>query len=637
AAHDFGYVSLSELTARSERVFATLERLERYRGHLLNWYDTRTLRPLPPLYISTVDSGNLAGHLIALAQGYLGLEQAPIIGPAALAGLQDALMLARDHLGEDDPLRERLAEVERLLDASPESLRGYRERLRQVLERTEELRPSGVAADWLRAARRQARAHLEDLETLAGGEMESDGPVPTLADLAAREGAAARLLERQAAIIAQARDLALGMDFRFLYDETRRIFVIGYNVGEGRRDNSFYDLLASESRLASFVAIAKGDVPKEHWFHIGRTFTPAAGPATLMAWSGTMFEYLMPQLVMATFPETLLDATVRGAVAAQIAYGARKGVPWGISESAFNSRDLAMNYQYRAFGVPGLGLKSGLANDLVVAPYATVLALSVQPHAAVENLRRLIDLGMWGAYGLYEAVDFTPERLPPGQQRAIVRSFMVHHQGMSLVALDNALHDAVMQRRFHQEPMIRATEPLLHEKIPQSAPIQLPEDVAEAPAVVLPVVPTSRQFASPGTATPYTHLLGGPIYSVVLTNAGGGASFYKGLAVTRWRPDGARDCWGSFIYLRDARSGLAWSAGYQPLRREGQHYRVRFSLEKAEFVQQIGGIETRMEVTVSPEDPAEVRRITLTNLGAAPRELEVTSYAELVLAPPMAE
>jgi cellobiose phosphorylase len=637
AAYDFGYVSLSELTARSERVFATLERLERYRGHLLNWYDTRTLRPLPPLYVSTVDSGNLAGHLIALAQGYLGLEQAPIIGPAALAGLQDALMLARDHLEEDDPLRERLAEVERLLDAPPESLRGYRERLRQVLERTEELRPSGVAADWLRAARRQARAHLEDLETLAGGEMESDGPVPTLADLAARERAAARLLERQAAIIAQARDLALGMDFRFLYDETRRIFVIGYNVSEGRRDNSFYDLLASESRLASFVAIAKGDVPKEHWFHLGRTFTPAAGPATLMAWSGTMFEYLMPQLVMATFPETLLDATVRGAVAAQIAYGAHKGVPWGISESAFNSRDLAMNYQYRAFGVPGLGLKSGLANDLVVAPYATVLALSVRPHAAVENLRRLIDLGMWGAYGLYEAVDFTPERLPPGQQRAIVRLFMVHHQGMSLVALDNVLHDAIMQRRFHQEPMIRATEVLLHEKIPQSAPIQLPEDVAEAPAVVLPVVPTSRQFASPGTATPYTHLLGGPIYSVALTNAGGGASFYNGLAVTRWRPDGTRDCWGSFIYLRDARSGLAWSAGYQPLRREGQHYRVRFSLEKAEFVQQIAGIETRMEVTVSPEDPAEVRRITLTNLGAAPRELEVTSYAELVLAPPMAE
>jgi cyclic beta-1,2-glucan synthetase len=634
AAHDLGYIGVAELTARTERALAAIERLERFRGHLLNWYDTQTLRPLPPAYVSTVDSGNLAGSLVALRQGYFALAAAPLASPAILAGLADALALLEQQLPADEhAARPQIARLAALLDGTPTTVREYRTLLEAAAALAAEL--EHASPEWGTRLAAQIHSALDDLDMVPQGY--TDLPPPSLAELAETSADAAELLERHRRIAATCAELVAEMDFEFLFDDRRELFVIGYNVADGRRDGSYYDLLASESRLGSFLAIAGGEVPQEHWFRLGRALTAVGLNAALVSWSGTMFEYLMPLIWMRRFPETLLDATYDAVVARQIAYGKEHGVPWGISESAYNARDPAMNYQYRAFGVPGLGLKTGLAEDLVIAPYATVLALPVRPAEALANLRRLLDDEMFGAYGLYEAADYTPGRLPPGQKRAIIRSYMAHHQGMSLLTLANMLHDNIMQRRFHADPSVQAATTLLQERVPDSRPIPLAQETAAETQVAFAAPPAPRQFTTPHTSTPYTHLLSNGRYSVMLTNGGGGASFFEDLAVTRWRSDATRDHWGSFIYVRDARSGALWSTAYQPTRHDPQRYQVTYSLDKAEFRQQFAAIETRMDVVVSPEDPVELRRVTLTNLSAAPRELEVTSYAEVLLATPAAD
>jgi cyclic beta-1,2-glucan synthetase len=335
-------------------------------------------------------------------------------------------------------------------------------------------------------------------------------------------------------------------DYDFLYDPSRHLLAIGYNVGERRQDASFYDLLASEARLGSFVAIAQGHLPQESWFALGRLLTVAAGESTLLSWSGSMFEYLMPLLVMPTYDNTLLDQTYRTAVARQIEYGKLRGVPWGVSESGYNTVDLHLNYQYRAFGVPGLGLKRWLAEDLVIAPYASALALMVAPEAACRNLQRLAASGFEGRYGFYEAIDYTPSRLPRGQTSALVRSFMAHHQGMSFLSLAYLLLDRPMQRRFTSAPMFQATALLLQERIPKTPSFYLhatgePTDIRTTSSAQEAEI---RVFTSPDTPIPEVKLLSNSRYHVMVTNAGGGYSRWKDLAVTRWHEDTTRDHWG---------------------------------------------------------------------------------------------
>ncbi len=438
------------------------------------------------------------------------------------------------------------------------------------------------------------------------------------------------------------------MNFRFLYDRQRQIFAIGYRLadaeGPGRLDPSFYDLLASEARLASFVAIAKGDVPDSHWFHLGRLLTSVDGASTLLSWSATLFEYLMPQLVMRNYPETLLAQSCRSAVRRQIEYGRQGGVPWGISESGFNAVDRHGNYQYKAFGVPGLGLKRGLGDDLVVAPYATALAAMIDPTRAAQNFRRLAREGAEGPYGFYEAVDYTHRgaavsdeaaltRLRnTGPQGTVVRSFLAHHQGMTLVSLANTLLDDVMVRRFHADPRVQATTLLLQERVPRHAPITQPRP-AEATRVsaAIPAV-ALRRFRSPHTRYPHAQFLSNGAYVTVVTNAGGGASLCRGKAVTRYREDATRDPGSQFLYLRDVRSGSVWSATYQPTAREPEEYLVTFQAERVVFRRKDDDIATQLDIAVSTEDDVEVRRLSVTNLSDRPRELEITSYGEIALA-----
>ncbi|MCE5265265.1 MAG: cyclic beta 1-2 glucan synthetase [Deltaproteobacteria bacterium] len=662
AAYDFGYLSAGQLIERTGNAFHTMEALDRYQGHFYNWYDTRSLKPLPPLYVSSVDSGNLAGHLLTLRPGLLAIPDQKILGPRFFTGLGDTLKVLSDIAaatpGMTIPLP--LGKFEELLhatiDSPPVSLAAAGRCFDQLAASAAEAAaafadPGNPLQEWTRALNGQCRAALDELAFFHPG---TDGPprpddpgekdgIPTLRQLA-RSGkgteAGRQAGERMAAIERLARQCGklAQIEYGFLFDKARHLLAIGYNVAERRQDPSFYDLLASEARLSSFVAIAQGKLPQESWFALGRLLTTAGGEPILLSWSGSMFEYLMPLLVMPTYEHTLLDQTMKAAVARQIEYGHQRGVPWGSSESGYNAIDVHQNYQYRAFGVPGLGLKRGLAEDLVIAPYASAMALMVAPEEACRNLERLAAEGLAGRYGLYEAIDYTPSRLPRGQTGAVVRSFMSHHQGMSLLALASLLLDRPMQRRFESEPQFQATLLLLQERIPKATAFyahtaELPNIRPDAGAPDTSI----RVFASPNTPVPEVQLLSNGRYHVMVTSAGGGYSRWKELAVTRWREDSTCDPWGTFCYLRDAESGEFWSTACQPIPDLTDRYEAIFSEGRAEFRRRDHGFDTHTEIAVSPEDDIELRRVTITNNSGRRRTIDVTSYAEVVLAPPAAD
>ena len=637
-ASDFGWAGTSETVARLEATFATMRRLQRHRGHFYNWYDTRELRALDPRYVSSVDSGNLAAHLIALANTCREWIVVPVAARLSWVGVEDALQLAREAFHEvPNELRTHtIAAVhfKQALDALVAALA------------ESEAQPSDLAARMGRTA--ALAATLADIARVLAGELgEGVGGDTLFWTEAAQRSIASRqkdlnlddealrdLRQRLAILESTAREMSDAMQFGFLLDPERRLLSIGYRANEGTLDPSCYDLLASEARLASFVAIAKNDVPTRHWFRLGRAVTPVGHGAALISWSGSMFEYLMPSLVMRAPFGSLLEQTNRLVVQRQIQYGVELGVPWGISESAYNARDLELTYQYSNFGVPGLGLKRGLSENAVIAPYATALAAMVDPERAALNFASLIAIGARGRYGLYEALDYTRSRLPEGAQVAIVRAFMAHHQGMSVVAIANVLFDGRMRERFHAEPRIQATELLLQERAPRDVSVAHPraEEVGTAARVSDVPLPEARRLRTPHEATPQTHLLSNGRYAVMLTGAASGSSRWHDLAVTRWREDLTRDDSGSYFFLRDIESGGVWSAGYQPSGVEPDRFEANFTEDRAEYLRTDAAITTILEVIVSPEDDAEVRRVSIVNAGNRMRDLEVTSYSELVLA-----
>jgi len=722
AACDFGWTGIFDTIERLNTTFSSMNRLERFRGHFYNWYDTLDLRPLEPKYVSSVDSGNLAGDLIALGSACREMIGGPVVSPRWLVGIADALELTRQSLGalSDDKrthtvsrrqLDEEIDAAAALLQSAPLTPPAIAVRLKELalnadtiadIARTligERAGPVAIGVlTWVEAMRASIRSHQHDVERLMpwASLLTGDGPhlgaasdshwlaplhrelapllgsVSAVADLPARCDAAirilrsyrlelaaqqphvesvaqldvlldafehsageARMLERRLAGLSDlAQQVFEAMDFGFLYDPQRQLLSIGYRVADGSLDSNCYDLLASEARLASFIAIAKGDVPVRHWFRLGRDMTPVDRGSALISWSGSMFEYLMPLLLMREPLGGLLDQTSHLVVRRQIEYGSELGIPWGVSESAFNARDLELTFQYAGFGVPGLGLKRGLSEDFVVAPYATGLATMVDAKAAVQNFSRLAAAGGLGPYGWYEALDYTRSRIPEGKAVAIVRAYMAHHQGMTLVAIANTLHNGSMRTRFHSEPIVQATELLLQERIPRDVIVARPrsEEVAAAATARELAVPISRRFHSPQERIPKTHLLSNGRYGVMITAAGSGYSRWLDLAVTRWHEDVTCDSWGSYVFLRDAESGQVWSAGYQPSGVAPDTYDVMFCEDRAEITRRDGSITTTMEVAVSQDTDAEVRRVSVINLGSRHREIELTSYAEVVLA-----
>ncbi|MGC4087889.1 MAG: glucoamylase family protein [Polyangiaceae bacterium] len=712
AARDFGFVSLAELCRRIDRTLGTLERLEKRNGHILNWYETNTLRPLEPQYVSTVDSGNLAGYLWTLRESSADMARARLLDEAALEAARDALHLCAEQLGRgkahDSDFTRRVAAFDRRLaealqrfggdapadyallcelatgsallassdfrDADAEA-RYWLEQAATALQQSREevaalapflklldsaptlLQGGALGEAWAELRHRSCRAlSLSSLATIASelgprvAELgrHVDAAATSASERAATlvflqevgvalqlaEQASSKQVEALSLLGARAGALGDGMDFRFLFDEERCLFSIGYNVGSMRLDGSHYDLLASEARLASLLSVAKGDAPQEHWFRAGRPRTVVGSRGVLLSWSGSMFEYLMPLLVTDAYSDTLLDETYESCVFAQRKYAAEKGVPWGISEAAYNVMDLSMTYQYRAFGVPGLGLKAGLGEDLVVAPYATALALLVEPKLAAQNLRALSKEGLdAGLYGFYESIDYTPAHLPPGRRSVIVKAYMAHHQGMTLVALDNVLHGMPMRRRFHAEPRIKASALLLEERLPTTAPVVEVRATQIAPP--LPSEPEVYTAEHVGLGAPgqRVHLLGHGELSTLVAASGAGFTSWKGLDVNRFREDAALDPGGVYVYVRDRARDALWSAAHLPTARGADFYDAAFHIDRVAIHRRDGAIETLTEIVVSPEHPAEVRRITLTNHGDSDTELDITTYTELSLAP----
>lgn len=707
AARDFGWLGLIDTVGRLEATLSALSILPRWHGHFYNWYDTQDLHVLEPQYVSTVDSGNLAGHLLTLSEACREMLSRPLDFKAALTGLADSHQLLATELlkinhekrTQTVTLKELQLKVDKLgmlLLFLPSSTLDWNRHWLQLtlcseslldlahafaVERGDEEHSEVLA--WASLLCADIKSHRQDMENLlpwlsfSGALLADTGQAPDteavnrlglslqtpLAETQSRYDQALILLQasenqwlpaaelkrlvmalkaakkqvselcqRLNGIISLADGLFRDMDFNCLYDPQRQLLSLGYRVNEGSLDPSYYDLLASEARLASFVAIAKRDIPKANWFHLGRRLTNVSQGQVLLSWSGSMFEYLMPSLVTFTPRYSLLDRTCRSTIKRQIEYGKEREVPWGVSESAFNSRDLGLTYQYSAFGVPGLGMKRGLGEELVIAPYATALAAMYFPHAATENFKRLETAGALGQFGYYESLDFTPIRLAEGNRVAVVHCYMAHHQGMALLAFANVAHDGAMRHRFHRSVLVQSADLLLQERMPQDANtdnLPIPDELAEVKETVQPPV---RRAPSPMSATPSTHLLSNGRYSVMVTAAGSGYSEWRNLAVTRWREDVTLDSWGSYLYLRDTGSGKVWSAGYQPTTTTPDQYEAAFMEDRVRITRIDGYITSSLEIVVSPEDDAEVRRLSLTNNSEFAREIEVTSYSEIVLA-----
>jgi cyclic beta-1,2-glucan synthetase len=712
SAYDLGYLGLSELAIRLRLTFESLDRLEHYRGHLLNWYDSQTLAALPPRYISTVDSGNLAACLITLKQGCKALKDAPVLDEKQWQGLLAILDILSETLqaleknnaaapGVDiesfevelTTIYERISAIQdrpitwtaTLNWLSGEGWEGVSHRLMLLLGSHPNLQPETLNelqlyldlmhhqlqdmqrsldsyAPWLK------RLDSVFLETAAGRDFCNSLPaaMPTLAqamavyehiqieldhfisrvqdeatldwckklsdDLTSARATVTSLLADFTNLAERADAAVKGMDFRFLFNERRQVFHIGYNASNEQLDPSYYDLLASEARIASLIAIAKGDAPQSHWQHLGRPVTKVNGKQVLLSWSGTMFEYLMPTLFAKNYAGTFLSDSCYAALEAQEIYGREKEVPWGISESGYYAFDLNLNYQYRAFGIPDLGYRRDLPDNLVITSYASLLGLSLQPQAVLKNMAHLEQLNMLGRFGFYEALDYTKTRLSAGQKHATVQSYMAHHQGMILLAACNYLSDDVMVRRFHADERIHSVELLLQEKIPQNPPIEYPhsDEPADLPG-------ETRQVASApwrvpvDSPIPQVHVLSQGETSLLITNAGGGFSQWREFALTRWQADTTLDSWGTWIYVQDRESGALWSATCQPIGCAPEQQDVLFYPHKVEFPRSDNGISLRTGITVST-DGVEIRRVNILNDTDRPRQLKLTSYGEVVLA-----
>lgn len=670
SARDLGILALDPMLERLERAFDTLDRLPRYRGHFYNWYDLTSLKVLEPAYVSTVDSGNLVGHLMALRQGLLALtdqpERSPMEWEATMAEVELVRKWVRGRLKTGSREERRVGrEVESHLDEARSALSATvvdgvtpanspwvvtpLEKALQELEAFDvaaELR--GELEPWIRRSLDRARAAQSRGSRRFAGEVAPDDAAPgdgegerrgvPLRAAAVRCPESAARVRRLEALAARAEAIIRETDFTFLFDTDRKLFSIGWNEAQFTLDPSYYDLLASEARLAGFVAIALDDAPVEHWFRLGRILTRTGGAGgALISWGGSIFEYLMPSLVMRSYRGTLLRRGEDAAVRRQISYGEERGLPWGMSESAYNLRDREFTYQYRAFGVPDLALKRGMGRDLVIAPYASLLALAVDPENAMDNLDDLEDLHALGPYGFRDALDFT--RPDGAGTHALVRTYMAHHIGMGTVALANALTEGIWLRRFHSDPRVKAAELLLQERLPRAQTFQetqraQPEDALPEPDLAQPVV---RTFTDPDAPRPHVALLGRGPFTAMVTHGGGGYTRHGGIALTRWRTDGTTDSTGQFCYVRNVDRERVWSAAHQPTCAPADRYAALLATDRVSFHRTDGDIETRTEIVVVPEDRAKVRNVTVTNRGRASTEIELTSYGEIVLNRPEAD
>lgn len=707
AANDLGFTSIPFSLNYTEKILESLGRLERWKGHFYNWYDIRSLAPLAPRYVSSVDSGNMVGcfmaarravqqflttplfsesHVRHARRNLLAFESSPASASAAraclhslegaqigVAGLSRFLSDVHTLLAKLPPLVEPLTFSSSRITRAQAELSDIADLselfpwvptvflLKDLVSKMGTVTPDSDLAHIQRSftglhkildRKAPTLRLLEKILDRLGGLCASDIPADSqydqirkcLSDLdreinVSRQEIAA--LRSKCETVAQrlsqfAEEIAL----KELYDPVKNAFYIGFNVDHARKDDSHYDLLASEARLASFVAIARNEVAQKHWFQLGRALAQSAGGKALLSWSGTMFEYLMPLLIMHDYGSTLLSETYRAVVKAQRSYGRKLGIPWGVSESGYSGVDFHKTYQYHAFGVPGLGFKRGLGEDIVISPYSTFLALSIDTPECLRNLRRLDQEGGRGEYGFYEAIDYSPQRLTKDERSHVVKSFLAHHQGMSLVALDNLLKQGVFRDRFHADPRIKAIDHLLHERFPEQVPAVEPHQAEQSAEADTEDGRAAREeiLRTAFTTVPRTRVLSNGRLSLMADNSGGGYLYHRnGIAVTRWRSDVLGGSYGTFVYCRDVDTPRFWSVGYAPTRVDPDSYEVAFNPDRIEYRRKDGNVVTRMSLTVSPEEDVEIRQVELSNTSNRLRRIEVTSYGEVSLTSPAAD
>ncbi|UEG49105.1 cyclic beta 1-2 glucan synthetase [Ferruginibacter lapsinanis] len=689
SAFKFGYVTIQDFIHLTNNTIATMLKMERYKGHLYNWYDTETLQPLNPRYISTVDSGNLAGYLMVLKQGLIALPENAIFSEKLFDGLLDSVSVYREKITDNASLKQyenelinicktgftNIADIKKYVDTATVSF--------EKILNTSADDPANNSHWWGQCILKQLKDISYDLNAFAPW-LAFPAPGPafnkiiaalshniTLQDLVRSETNTLLLIDSYylqdntkeenewlgiikagyIASIDQAKNLMgiiedliedcevlSDMEFDFLYDRTQHLLSIGFNIDEHKRDHGFYDLLASEARLSTFVGIAQGKLPQDSWFALGRQITNLGVKGVLLSWSGSMFEYLMPSLIMPAYENTLLEETNKAIIQKQIEYGEKHGVPWGISESGYNLVDANLNYQYRAFGVPGLGFKRGLGEDLVVSPYSSIMSLMIDVKSSYQNFEKLKEAGLEGRFGFYEAIDYTASRLPRGKSGAVIKSFMAHHQGMSLLSLAFVLLDQPLQKLFESEIRFKATLLLLQERVPRISTFYSPSvHIADTGGLPSTDEVPIRVINTPDTVIPEVQLLSNGRYHTVVTNAGGGYSRWKDIAITRWREDTTCDNWGAFCFIHDLDNDSVWSTAFQPTLTAGENYEAVFSQGRAEFRRRDMSLETHTEIVVSPEDDIELRRIHITNRSRKRRNIEITSYAEVVLTSAVAD
>lgn len=706
SAYRFGYLTAQALINRLSDTTRSLNTLERYEGHFLNWYDIKNISPLLPKYVSTVDSGNLLASLWTAEEVCKSILNEPILDAnTIIASLNDNLNIILDILQKENSAIftfhfNHLTSLVRAIRTSPAELKIDLEilqtevlRFLASLENTDEF--SKEAFYWLQKMEKLINEYLACYDTMmpwlnlfVSPEAEEiiiqhpDGfewkqlsikQFPTFRDLLSRNvqglipfigwlqtlapaklspgmsewvqkfidetnrcfSFAEQFKQNVDTLVKELEEISSSMDLTFLYNTERKLFSIGYNVTDHRLDGSCYDLLASEARLSSFIAIAKGDVPLEHWWSLGRPTTEAFGTIVLQSWGGTMFEYLMPVIWCRNFNDTLLDYACKTAVKCQIAYGNQLGIPWGISESAYSRLDIHNIYQYRAFGVPFLGLKNGLENDFVITPYSSALALMIDPAASVKNLKRLDNKEMMsGPYGFFESIDYSREYTPEGRHGIVIHAYMAHHLGMTLTAFCNTLFKGFLQNCFHSHPRVKALESILYERldISEGKVTGRTKEQAFPKLAATTTFASNTHFESPLTPLPVSHLLSNGNYSIMVTNSGGGYSRYQNTDITRWRVDATCDNWGTCFYIRDAERNAFFSAASYPTASLGASYAVNFSNHKVDITKKDLAVEVSTEIVVSPEDNVEIRCLTLTNQSMRYRQLEITSYVEIALA-----
>lgn len=687
---DMGYIGIIEAIDSIGKTITTIEKMDKWNGHLYNWYDTRILEPLHPLYVSTVDSGNFVCYLITLIEGLKSYRSGKLVSKEFISGIRDTF---RNGLEEEEKLSAGFSCFDPIEKGEAISLELWYKALNEF--EGSDMTSVIKKPVWKTKVERMVKSFKDELNAFAPwATLTESMPEELLHDALAEE--TAKLLElmrtnpslnqipqinktileqinrinkctvkvkdeftkeafdwlnevigavlesdrfyrdfidRYEQLIERIHTLSSDICFKPLYNEGRQLFSIGYNVDEKKLTNSYYDLMASEARQASYIAIARGEVPSKHWFMLGRLLTVVDRYQGLVSWSGTMFEYLMPLLLMKSYRNTLLDETYSFVIKSQQKYGKARNMPWGASESSFHALDINLDYQYKAIGVPWLGLKRGLIEDAVTSPYSTFMAFMVSPKEAYENVKYLKSEGLEGPYGFYEAADYTPERTNFQSKKVIIKSFMAHHEGMSLLALNNYLNHNIMQERFLSDPEVRSAKLLLQEKIPVN--ILFTKDNKEKIAITKAKIyrdkGSYRKCTEPDFELPKAHILSNGNYSVMLTDKGTGYSRNKTADITRWREDPIFDSYGMFFYIKNTTENRYWSAAYSPLNVLPEKYEVVFTPDKASYRRVDGDIETSVEIIVTSDDHAEIRKLTLKNNGKEPCFIEATSYFEVVL------